>query len=383
MGNGKKIALVMSGGGARAGYQIGVLKALAEILPPECDSPFQIICGTSAGAITAVSLAAGSGSFQQVVFDLCRDWSSLTVEQIYRCQWRDLLSGVGRLSLSLFNGGIGRERPLSLLDNTPLREMLSQSIVFENIQTAIDAGKLSAVSVTAMGYSSGESVSFFQGQPSLKGWCRHRRSGTPDVIGVDHLMASSAIPSIFPSVRIRREYFGDGALRQVAPISPALHLGAEKVFVIGVSSNRNPDQWGRKHRPSKHSPSMGQIIGHMFNSAFIDGLEGDIEHLERMNELLARVPEGQREVDGHIMRPVESMIVSPSAALDVIAGRKVRYLPKALRMSLRAVGATTRGGGATAASYLLFAKPFISELIDLGYQDTMWQRELVERFFED
>lgn len=382
MGDGLKKALVMSGGGARAAYQVGVLKALAEILPRDIDNPFQIICGTSAGAINAVSLAAQAGNFHQAVSRLCEVWGQLTVDQIYRCQWQDIAKGVGRLGLSLFNEGVGRDKPLSLLDNSPLREMLERSVDLSHIQTAIDKGALSAVSITAMGYSSGESVSFFQGSDDLEGWRRHRRSGSADKITFDHLLASSAIPSVFPAVRIRREYFGDGALRQVAPISPALHLGADQIFVIGVSNNRNPVHWGRKRRVTKHSPSMGQIVGQMFNSAFIDALEGDIEHLERVNELLRRVPEDQRMVDGHLMRPVDTMVVSPSAELDAIAGRKVRYLPKPVRYSLRAVGATAKGGGATAASYLLFAQPFIQELIDLGYQDTMWNRENVERFFD-
>ena len=382
MGKSIKTALVMSGGGARSAYQVGVLKGLAEILPAEMENPFQIICGTSAGAINAVSLAAQTGSFQQAVAGLSDVWGALTVDQVYRCECFDLLKGLGRLGLSLFNEGVGRKQPLALLDNSPLREMLERNINLDNIQTAISAGAISAVSVTAMSYSSGESVSFFQAPTEVQGWRRHRRSGAPDIITLDHLLASSAIPLLFPAVPICREYFGDGAVRQDAPISPALHLGADKVFVIGVSSNRNPQHWGKKHRPTKHSPSMGQITGHMFNSAFVDGLEGDIEHLERVNELLRRVPEDQHEIGGHKLRPVDTMIVSPSAQLDVIAGRKIRYLPRALRLALRAVGATAKGGGATAASYLLFAQPFIQELIDLGYQDTMWERERVEKFFE-
>lgn len=372
----------MSGGGARAAYQVGVLKALADILPDGMENPFQIICGTSAGAINAVSLAAQAGNFHEAVSGLCRVWGQLSVDQIYRCEFMDLLKGVSRLGLSVFNEGVGRERPLALLDNSPLRKMLTNNIHMENIEKSIQSGQLHAVSVTAMGYSSGESVSFFQGDPSISGWRRHRRSGSADTLSIEHLMASSAIPSVFPSVHLHSEFFGDGALRQVAPVSPALHLGADKIFVIGVSGNRNPDQWARKRRRTRHSPSMGQIIGHMFNSAFIDGLEGDIEHLQRMNELLRRVPEDQREVDGHKMRPVDTMVISPSAALDAMAGRNIRYLPKAMRYSLRAVGATAKGGGATAASYLLFDQSFIQELIDLGYQDTMWEVDSVREFFE-
>jgi len=186
---------------------------------------------------------------------------------------------------------------------------------------------------------------------------------------------------VFPTVKINREYFGDGAMRQLAPISPALHLGADRVFVIGVSGNRNPAHWAKRRARPRHSPSMAQIIGHMFNSAFIDSLEGDIEHLERINYLLERIEEPVITNSGAVLKPVECLVISPSKELDKIAGRKVRYLPKPMRFFMGATGATARGGGAAAASYLLFAKPFCDELIDLGYQDAMWEKDAIQQFF--
>jgi NTE family protein len=375
-----KRALILSGGGARAAYQVGVLQALAEILPPEIENPFPIICGTSAGAINALALAAHPGNFKESVTALAHMWSNLQIGQVYLYGWGDLLKGLGLLGFSLFNQGVGSQRPLSLLDNAPLWDLLGSRIRFDNIQQAIASGKLFAVTVSAMGYTSGHSVNFFQGHESIQSWNRYRRSGVATQLRLEHLIASSAIPTIFPAVRINREYFGDGALRQLAPISPALHLGADSLFVVGVSGNKKAAKTS-KRSPVKHSPSMGQIVGHLFNSAFVDSLEGDIEHLERMNELIKLIPPENLAAAGLNLRPVGNMVISPSSPLDVIAGRNVRYLPKSLRFFLRAIGATAKGGGATAASYLLFSTEFITELMALGRQDALEERESILKFF--
>ena len=375
-----KTALILSGGGARAAYQVGVLQALADVLPDDCENPFPIICGTSAGAINALAIAAHKGNFKSAVNALAYMWQNLDIGQVYLHGWSDIFKGLGYLGLSLFNEGMGRRRPLSLLDNAPLWNLLGSKINFENINHSIDSGKLLAVSVSAMGYTSGHSVSFFQGNPALQGWSRYRRSGVATQLRLEHLLASSAIPTIFPAVRINREYFGDGALRQLAPISPALHLGADALFVVGVSGNRSAPKANRRV-PHRHSPSMGQIIGHLFNSAFVDALEGDLEHMQRMNELLKLIPEDIRKSEGILLRPVDNMVISPSYPIDGIAGRNVRYLPKSLRFFLRAIGATAKGGGATAASYLLFSNEFITELMALGREDTLAEADNIRAFF--
>ncbi len=374
-------ALILSGGGARASYQVGVLRALSDILP-HLHNPFPIISGTSAGAINAAAMAAHPGEFRQAVRDLARVWRTLEIEQVFRVGWRPQVAGLLKVVASLFNEGVGRERPVALLDSAPLRDLLQSVIPFDNIQNRIDAGDLEALSITALGYSSGESVSFFQGNPVLRGWRRYRRVGTPAKITVDHLLASSAIPAIFPTVRLNREYFGDGAMRQMAPISSALHLGADRVFIVGVSGNRHAaHHWKyRKVPPPKHSPSIAQVMGQMFNSAFIDSLEGDIEHLERVNDLLNLVGEERCE-NTHHLRRVETLIISPSKALDKIAGRRIRNMPPSMRYFMRTTGATAKGGGSAAASYLLFSHEYCNELMELGYQDTMWEREAVEAFF--
>ncbi len=374
----KKTALILSGGGARAAYQVGVLKAVAELVPPSCRSPFPVVCGTSAGAINAVSVASHAGEFHAGIEYLERMWLSLSAGMVYRTDFQGAVRSALRLFASLFNRGIGTAQPIALLDNTPLRRLLHQTVAFEKIQSAIDRGFLDAISVTAMGYTSGESVSFFQGRDDLPGWRRSRRVGVRSRVRLEHLMASSAIPTLFPAVRINREFFGDGALRQVSPISPALHLGAQRVFVIGVSGNLRR---GAERPVVEHSPSIAQIVGHLLASAFIDSLEGDVELLQRFNRMIEAMPaQGEGSSAQMGLKPVDILVISPSEAIDKIAGRHVADLPKTMRYFLGATGGTARAGGASAASYLLFERPFCQELIDLGYRDAMEQADAIRAF---
>lgn len=379
-------ALILSGGGARAAYQVGVLRAVSDILP-ELHNPFPIICGTSAGAINAAALASHSGEFHQATHDLEATWASLDIDQVFKTGLGSLLGGLAKVLWSFMNQGVGRGKPLALLDNSPLKALLADVIQFDNIQARIDKGDLKALCVTALGYNSGKSVNFFQGHSNLQGWRRYRRVGIRSKITLDHLMASSAIPIIFPTVRIGTEYYGDGAMRQMAPISSALHLGANRVFIIGVSGNRQQGPWGveKKLIPPKHSPSIAQILGQMFNSVFIDSLEGDMERLERVNNLLDLVSEdiSPRTEATEELRPVDTLIISPSKPLDKIAGRRVKSLPSAIRYFMRSSGATARGGGAAAASYLLFSRQYCDELMALGYQDAMWEKEAIINFFSN
>jgi NTE family protein len=372
-------ALILSGGGARAAYQVGVLLGVSDILP-ELKNPFPIISGTSAGAINAAALAAYSGSYHDAAHSLAETWRELEINHVFRDDWRSLAKGILKTCTAFFHQGTLGKKPIALLDNSPLRDLLTRVIDFDQLDKNIELGHLRALAITALGYNSGESVSFFQGNAELRGWRRYRRVGTPHKISVEHLLASSAIPAVFPTVKLSREYFGDGAMRQMAPISSALHLGADRVFVIGVSGNRSAGTAG-KFIPPKASPSIAQILGQVMNAAFIDSLEGDIEHLEKINTLLELVPENERQGSTRL-RKVETLIISPSKRLDRIAGRKVRHLPRPMRALLRSSGATTKGGGSAAASFLLFSHEYCHELIDLGYSDAMWERDKIEKFFE-
>ena len=248
---------------------------------------------------------------------------------------------------------INRANPISLLDNSPLREMLTRTMDFGRIQANVDSGAVYAVSVTASGYTSGQSVTFYQGGSGLEDWERWQRVGASTTLNVDLLLASSALPFIFPAVKFHREFFGDGSMRQIAPISPALHLGSDKVLVIGTGR--------QSHEPARVRsnlyPSLAQIAGHALNSIFLDSLAVDIERLQRINKTLQCVePERAKEL-GLSLRPIDVFVLHPSQQIERIAARYVQHFPRAVRFLLRAVGAMNRNGS-NLASYLLFEAPF-------------------------
>jgi NTE family protein len=373
-----KPALVLSGGGARGAYQVGVLKAISELHEKNACNPFSIISGTSAGAVNAVALAASANNFRLAVKKVEKIWSELHVENIYEAGGWDLVKSVARFGGSLFNEGVGRDRPLALFNNEPLRELLSHTIQFKNIQKRIDKGYLDAVGVTATGYSSGENVTFFQGRPQLLKWRQGRRVGLPTELNVGHILGSSAIPAILPAEKISREYFGDGALRQLAPISPAIRMGATKILVIGVSGNPNHKP---VHNADVHSPSLAQLIGHVFASAFIDSLEHDIHTLTKVNDLVAYAQNENPHHAPENMRTIDLLAIYPTVEFDEMAARHIKNLPRAMRIAMRIIGASEKGGGGSLASYLLFEKEFCRELIDCGYRDAMEQREAIMQFF--
>ncbi|MCO8171295.1 patatin-like phospholipase family protein [Pseudomonas sp. 21LCFQ02] len=371
--------LILSGGGARAAYQVGVLAGIADLLPYGAMNPFPVIVGTSAGAINAVKLASDAMRFRVAVHQLTLFWQNFRSHQVLRSDWPGVIHQASRfVGKSLL--GLGSQAPVALLNSSPLRDLLTERMDLSGIEQAIEAQHLRAVAVTAFGYESGQAVTFYQGKGSIEPWLRHRRVGLPSRLTVDHLLASSAIPLLFAPVKVEQEYFGDGAVRQSAPISPALHLGANRVLVIGVSGNpRGVQAQPQVHRVTTgNQPSMAQISGHLLNSTFIDSLEGDIELLERLNTLSALLPDEQaRRQPG--MAPVEVLVISPSRPLDEIAARHRHELPPALRTFLRGPGAT-KTSGASVLSYLLFEAGYCSELIELGRHDAKVQGEELKRF---
>ena len=304
-------------------------------------------------------------------------WKYFHVDQVYRSDVLGVFGTGMRWFMAMLLGGLGKNNPSSLLDNSPLSQLLRERLDLGGIRRSIDAGALHALSITVSGYASGQSVSFFQGVPGLTGWQRARRIGIPEIIDFEHLLASSALPFIFPAVPLRREFFGDGSMRQIAPISPALHLGADRVVVIGVGRQMQNSSPQRVTMSSY--PSLAQIAGHALNSIFLDSLEIDIERLQRINKTISLIPREQRDKHNVQLREVDVLVIAPSEEIDRIAARYSRELPRSIRFLLRGLGAA-RNGGATLTSYLLFEPAYCRALIALGYKDTMARREEVLKF---
>lgn len=369
-----RAALVLTGGGARAAYQVGVLSAIRELRGARAGNPFPILCGTSAGAINAAALASHVVDFNRAVRHIERIWRNLHVDQVYRVDAPALLGSGLHWGSALFGGWLLRQTPRSLLDNAPLRVLLERVLDFRAIDQAIKRGELYALSVTASGYSSGESLAFYQGSLDIQPWRREQRMGVRTELRIEHLMASSALPFVFPAVKIHREYFGDGSMRQLAPVSPAIHLGAERILVIGAG--RTAEE-GRQR--AERYPSPAQIAGHALSSIFLDTLAVDLERLARINDTLGRLDPAQRRAAGMPLRPIETLVIQPSQRLDTIAGRHGGSLPRLLRTVLRGLG-TMRREGSTLLSYLLFEPGFTRALIELGYHDAMARRAELKAF---
>jgi NTE family protein len=373
-------ALILSGGGARAAYQVGVLSAMGKILPKNTPLPFSILCGTSAGALNATMLATQANNFSKAASTLAFVWRHLTPDQIYTVGRWPVATSLTKTLLSLFHGQ-SRDVSISLMNNAPLKELLSNHLDFSRINTAIERDQLTALAITAMSYSTGESTTFFQGKTELNEWKGNRRKGVSTDLGVDHLLASSAIPMIFPAHKINNHYYGDGAIRQKSAIYPALKLGANKLFIIGVSGNRSPKPWPTPEDTIEHSaPSISQILGQLLNSAFIDNLEDDIHQLEIMNSLIRDLPKDKQEK--HQNLPTETLIVSPSEELNEIAHHYINTLPKNVRVLLKAAGGSTSEKISSAASYLLFTPQYCRALIELGHKDAMWEKDKILHFLE-
>ena len=370
-----RAGLVLTGGGARAAYQVGVVKAVRDILGNPVKNPFPIVCGTSAGAINAATLAVFADNFSRAVGNLLEVWEHMRCEHIYRTDaWRILKSGARWVSAMML---ISRHNPVSLLDNAPLAQMLERNLDFQRIQTHIDSGALYAVCVTASGYTSGQSVSFFQGGSGVEGWERNQRIGAGVSLKLEYLLASASLPFIFPAVKLNREYFGDGSMRQIAPVSPALHLGADRVLIVGTG-RQNFDQ--ARTRSSVY-PSIAQIAGHALNSIFLDSLMVDIERMERINRTVMLIPSEKLSGSALQLRPVKVLFITPSQPIERIAARFIHELPASVRFILRPTGALNRSGS-NLASYLLFEESFCRALIDLGYQDTVSREAEVKEFFD-
>ncbi len=383
--------LVLSGGGARAAYQVGVLRAIARLRRSTAASPrrspFGVICGTSAGAINAAALACNADQFDAAVEGIARVWENFRVEQVYRADSLGVIrSGAQWLTMLSIGWLIARWRrlrPRSLLDNAPLGELLEQLVPLQRLPRMLRGRHVQALAVTASNYSSGEHVSFYQSAAPVQPWVRSQRVAAAAELSPAHLLASSAIPFVFPASELpfdgQLEWFGDGSMRQTAPLSPAIHLGAQRLLIIGAGRMHEPQ--GRRAQNSGY-PSLAQIAGHSLSGIFLDALTADVERLQRINRTLALLDDAARLATP--LQPIGALVIAPSQRLDEIAARHVDELPGTVRALLRGVGVSGSGRsaqGASLASYLLFEAGYTRELMALGEADVAARRTEVLDFF--
>jgi NTE family protein len=364
--------LVLTGGGSRSAYQIGVLLALAELLP-RARNPFQVIVGTSAGAVAASVLAAEAHHWRRAVAGLERVWANFHSSQIFHVDARHMLRAGAHWVLALVSGGLVLSPPKSLLDNTPLRELLDVHVDCSGIRRSIARGHLRAFALCSTSYGTGQSVAFYDGIDSIRDWSRVQRVGRRTQFTLDHLMASAAIPLLFPPIQIGDDYFGDGAMRQLHPLSPAIHLGADRLLIIGVRARRAAGVTVNSLR-TVLLPTPGEIFGYMLDTLFTDQVYGDLEQLERINTLVRNAPQATRGE-----RLVETLMLAPSVDPREIAARHAAEIPPGLRALLRVIGGRDASGHQL-ASYLTFEAGYTRALIELGYQDAMDARAALVAF---
>ncbi|WP_321840907.1 patatin-like phospholipase family protein [Paraburkholderia bannensis] len=390
-----RLALVMMGGGARAAYQAGALHALAQLAaqadPASHAIPFTVICGTSAGAINATSIASHADQFLSGAQRLVDVWAQLSADQVYRTDWPGVAAAgarwLGALAFGWATFGVAARRtPRTLFDNAPLAHFLARTLDFHRIDQMLDRRLLHALAVSALSYSSGRHLTFYQASEPIRAWRRAQRTARMVELTPAHLLASAAIPYVFPAVRLEldghHEYFGDGSIRQIAPLSPAIHFGAQRIVVIGANSNTSTGTPEAAAGPEVAAtradidayPTLAQVGQQVLASVFLDALGADIERIEHVNRMVLHLPHTVEPESG--WRHVDVLAIGPSERIELIAARHLGQLPLSVRMLLGAVGGN-RASGAAFASYLLFERAFTEELIELGYRDTLAKSDVL------
>lgn len=367
-------ALVLAGGGARGAYQAGVLIRLAERLTE--DLPFRIITGVSAGGINATALACHRGTFRQATRDLMAAWLRLTVDKVFRANFGALSGSFARWLWMLGTGGVSPGFELrSLFDTAPLHRYLEQTLDLDGVTANLRAGRLRALALSATSYRTGNTVTFVDGVTGLESWTRARRRSIHTRIGLDHVMASAALPILFPAIPLGDDFYGDGSIRQASPLAPAVHLGAHRLLTISMRYPRAQDE----PEEAVRYPTPAQILSMLMHGVFLDALENDAERLERINRTLKALPEGTSHPEG--LRPVRLLVLRPSRDVGKLSQDLLDTLPRPLRILTRGLGAS-RGRSPDFLSYLLFERPYVERLMDLGYHDAGSQWDRIERFFE-
>ena len=368
-----KQGLLLTGGGARAAYQVGALKAIAEFYPRNHGTPFKIITGTSAGAINSCAIACYASCFRLGVKKLEYIWNNFHANQVFQCRFDEISRHLLLTFLSKFQSPHVARQPVSLLNNKPLHQLLDRYLDMRRIDINIQRQHLDAISITASDYNNGDSISFFQGNQQLQEWRRARRCGLRTRLHPHHLLASSAIPLVFPCTQIGRDFYGDGSVHQLSPLSPAIHLGAEKILVIGAEQPPQTFKQGEV----RQTPSGADIAGHLLDTIFTDTLNSDIERLSRINDTLSLTPTSQQS--SLSMKPIGLFRVANEHNINAIADKYFHDLPITIRTLLRTIG-VNQGSNSSITSYLMFEQNYTRELINLGYQDVLKQ-ELELRAF--
>ena len=358
------LGLVMGGGGARAAYQVGFLRCLARSFP-ELQLPY--ITGVSAGAINAALLASHHGTFLQAVNELSHLWSNITVENVFSVDTRSLALNVVRWLRQLGTGGVTKKSQVrGLVDTSPLKTYLSEVLhavdgELTGIQYNLDRGRLKALAISTTSYSTGTSVTWVQGK-DVELWERPQRMTERTTISVDHVMASSALPLLFPAVQLDSRWYGDGGIRLTAPLSPALHLGARRILAISTRHRRTPAEIDE---PAIYGyPPPAQVLGVLLNAVFLDLLDNDALRLERLNRLLELLPEEHR----HGLEPVKLLVLRPSRDLGKLAGDFEAQLPRAFRFLTRGLG-TRETKSPDVLSLILFQPDYVRALMEIGEHD--------------
>lgn len=367
-----KTALVLTGGGARGAYQAGVIAALMELLTPYgMNSPFEVLTGTSAGAINAALYATALGKEKNPGDELTRVWSSLKNSDIYRTDALELTSNsLNWLSSLTLGRGTPAKRSLSLLNTLPLRKLLKNNIDFNAIDNVMEQGLIKSFAISAINYETGLSRTFYMSKDEVRPWKREKREGILAKITHEHIMASAAIPLLFPPVFVENCYYGDGSLRDYSPLSPAIKLGASKLFVIGVRKRH------MSHSKKCNVPSPGKIISMVLNGILLDAVDLDFERLQRINHTLGQVP-GNRTDN---LKKVETYLMTPSTLISEIAANEADQMERFLKYLLRGLGDFK--DSADLISYILFQSPYTKKLIALGKQDVKDDQHNILKFFE-
>jgi NTE family protein len=372
------LAMVLGGGGARGAYQVGVLRYIARRYP---DLHIPILVGVSAGAVNTVHLASHRGTFELAIEDLCRLWLSLSPELVYRIDARSLVTNLVRSGTSLVSGDHANPARMGgMVDTAPLREYLQGTLertaedTLPGIEYNLARGSLNAVALAATSYTTGQSVTWLQGR-NITLWERPERRSEHVHMGVEHIMASAALPMFFPAVRVGNEWFGDGGIRLTAPLSPALHLGASRVLTI--STRYRPTRAEANQPQLAGYPPPAQILGVLYDSIFLDLIDQDVLRLQRLNRLIENLPPDRR--DG--MRVVEILVLRPSRDLGRLSRDYEPNLPKVFRFLTRGLG-TRRTRSPDILSLLMFQEDYLRCLLEMGEADGERNAERIAAFIE-